>query len=192
MRHSLFYLLLLFLITGCSKHYSSEKLGWKITLPGKSWKVITPQPNEASSEKTKQLVEEFLNMKIDGSRVQEVVTIRKNDLSSLVSVIETYEHPSDNGYEQLLTEQHKKLKEDFKSKKIPAEYAIGATRIGGVMLDWYNIKTYNEPNKLPRQHRIFSCIRNNYIFSMVISSDNEADFTTLEDVALSSKFTTKE
>lgn len=192
MRHSLFYLLLLSLLTGCSKHYSSEKLGWKITLPGESWKVSAPKPNEASSEKTKQMVEEFLNMKIDGSRVQEVVTIRKSDLSSLVSVIETYDYPTDHGYEQLLTGQHKKLKEDFKFKKIPAEYEMGASRIGGVMVDWFNIKTYNEPNKYPRLHRIFSCIRDNYIFSMVISSDNEADFATLEKIALSSKFTTKE
>ena len=161
-------------------------------MPGRSWKAGSPKPNESSDVKTKQQVEKFLNLKMDGSRVQEILTIRKNDLSSLVSVIETYDLPFDNGYEQLLTEQHRKLKEDFKSKKIPAEYQIGASRIGGVMIDWYNIKTYDEPDKLPRLHTIFSCIRNNYIFSMVISSDNEKDFAVLENVVYSSKFTTKE
>jgi hypothetical protein len=191
MRYVLFCLAL-FLVAGCSKHYTSEKIGWTITLPGKTWEVIIPKEGENVNAKTKEEVGEFIFVKIDGSRVQELISFRKNNTSSFVSVIETYNNTSDGQYEQLLLNQHEALKAINASKNIPAKYEIGATRIGGVMIDWFNIITYTPGSeKPPHTRRIFSCLVNKYILSMVISSDNKKDMETLENVVYSSEFSIK-
>ena len=192
MRYLLFSMLL-FLLASCSKKkYSSEKIGWEITLPGNSWKVTIPKEGENADTKTRQEIEEFIGIKVDGSRVQPLISFRKDSASSFVSVIETYDYTSDSRYEQLLTEQHKKIKENYASKKTGVEYEIGATRIGGMMLDWFNMKVYTPGSeKPPHLRRIFSCLVNKYIFSIIISSDNEKDMETLENVVFSSMFSIK-
>jgi len=188
----LLFCLPLFFLAGCSKNYTSEKIGWKITLPGKTWKTIIPKDNEKAAAKTREEVEEFIGIKVDGSRVQPLISLIKNNASSFVSVIETYDHTSDGLYEQILTEQHRAIKANYVSKNIPAQYEIGASRIGGMMLDWFTIKTYaHDPEKSPHTRRIFSCLVNKYIFSMIISSDNEKDMETLENVVYSSTFSIK-
>lgn len=184
----LFFGLILFLLVGCSKHYTSEKIGWKITLPGKAWKTFTPKENQNINARTKQEVEEFIGVKIDGSRVQELISFGKGPSSNFISVIETYEYADDSYYEQLLTQQHQSIKENHKTKQISAEYEIGASRIGGMMLDWFTIKSYYPGVRTPYIRRIFSCIVNKYIFSVIIGTDNEKDLETLEDVVNSSKF----
>ena len=187
----LFSSLLLFLLVGCHKHYTSEKIGWKIKLPGKAWKTFIPKENDNTNAKTKQEVEEFIGVKIDGARIQELISFRKGTASNFVSVVETYENTTDNYYEQLLTQQHQSIKENYNSKKIAAEYEMGASRIGGMMLDWFNIKTYTNSRNPSQLRRIFSCVVNKYILSVIISSDNEKDFETLERVVKSSKFLIK-
>jgi len=60
------------------------------------------------------------------------------------------------------------------------------------MIDWFNIITYTPGSeKPPHARRIFSCLVNKYILSMVISSDNEKDMETLENVVYSSEFSIK-
>jgi len=118
----LLFCLLLFFLTGCSRHYTSEKIGWKVTLPGKTWETIIPKEGENANTKTKEEVGEFIGVKIDGSRVQELLSLRKNNTSSFVSVIETYDNTTDSEYEQLLLNQHEALKAINASKNISAKY----------------------------------------------------------------------
>lgn len=183
--------LLLFILAGCSKDYTSDKIGWKIALPGNTWKTTVPKENGNPNANTKKLVEEFIGVKIDGARVQELISFEKGTANSFISVIETYEHTNDHSYEQLLTQQHKSIKENHRAKKISAEYEIGASRIGGMMLDWFTIRTYYPGVRTPYLQRLYSCVVNKYILSIIISSNNEKDLETLEKVVRSSKFSIK-
>ena len=89
--------------------------------------------------------------------------------------------------------QHDLLKSTYADRNIPARYELGATRIGGMMLDWFNIMI-DVPGKEKKVFmlRMFSCLVNNYFFSMIVSYNNEMDEKTLMNVVYSSKFSIKE
>ena len=101
-----------------------------------------------------------------------------------------YDINVDGDYDKTLTVMHDFLKYKYASDNIAAEYEIGATRIGGEMLDWFNVKAFSSGKKKQIETvRIYSCLINNYFFSMTIYYDNEQDEETLMNVVNSSKFT---
>ena len=212
MRHLLCCLLLLFVLVSClenpfkqkpkkppvagtplsGNHYTSQKIGWTIKLPGKEWKLIPKSERSSSNEKAKKDLEKSTGAEIDNSNVQELISFRKDDRNSFISVIEPFNKTTDGNYEQVLYMQHELIKTAYAEKNIAAKYEIGASRIGGVMIDWFNV-IIDIPGKERKVFtlRMFSCLVNKYFFSMVVSYDNEIDEETLTNVVYSSTFSIK-
>ena len=174
-------------------HFISDKIGWGIRLPGNDWQVIVPKETRGLNTETRQDIEKTLGVEIDDSQVRELISFRKNSFNRFVAMIEPYRFSTDNEYEQLLTYQHEFFKAGYASKDIPAEYEMGATRIGGQMIDWFTIKAQSAgAEKTPITLRLYNCLVNKQFFSLVVFSDNEKDMETLEGIVYSSKFSVKD
>ena len=173
-------------------HFTSEKIGWTIKLPGKEWKIIPKSERKQSNAKAKKNIEKSTGVVIDNSKVQELISFRKDDRNNFISLIEPFNKATDGNYEQVLYMQHELFKTTYSEKNIPAKYEIGATRIGGVMIDWFNVMI-DIPGKEKKVFtlRMFSCLVNKYFFSMVVSYDNKMDEETLMNVVYSSTFSIK-
>lgn len=174
-------------------HFISDKIGWGIKLPGKDWEVIVPKETRGLNAKTKRNIEKTLGVEIDDTKVRELISFRKDSLNNFLAMIEPYPFSTDNEYEQMLTYQHEFFKAGYASMDIPAEYEMGATRIGGQMIDWFIIKAQSAgAEKTPLTLRLYNCLVNKHFFSLVAFSDNEKDMQTLEGIVYSSKFSAKD
>ena len=211
MKYALVFLLAVFLFESCldpfkkkeekvsessklsGTHFISDKIGWGIKLPGKDWEVIVPNETRGLNARSKQDIEKTLGVEINDAKVRELISLRKDSLNNFVAMIEPYRFSTDSEYEQLLTYQHEFFKAGYASKDIPAEYEMGATRIGGQMIDWFIIKAQSAgAEKTPLTLLLYNCLVNEYFFSLVVFSDNEKDMETLEGIVYSSKFSTKD
>ena len=213
MRHLLSCLLLFFVLESCLENpfkekqkkppvegipvtgnlFTSRKIGWTIKLPGNEWKIIPKSERRKSNAKAKNDIEKSTGVAIDNSNMEELISFRKDDGNNFISIIEPYNKATDGDYDQLLYMQHDLLKSTYADKNIPARYELGATRIGGMMLDWFNIMI-DVPGNEQKVFtlRMFSCLVNNYFFSMIVSYNNEMDEKTLMNVVYSSRFSIKE
>ena len=174
-------------------HFISDKIGWGIKLPGKDWEVIVPNETRRLNARTKQDIEKTLGVEMDDSGVHELISFRKDSHNNFVAMIEPYRFSTDREYEQMLTYQHEFFKAGYASKDIPAEYEMGATRIGGQMIDWFIIKAQSAgAEKTPITLRLYNCLVSNHFFTLVVFTDNEKDMEALEGIVYSSKFSTKD
>ncbi len=174
-------------------HFISDKIGWGIKLPGQGWEVIVPKERKGLNAKTRQDIEKTLGVEIDDRMVRELISFRKDSLNNFVAMIEPYHFSTDSEYEQMLTYQHEFFKAGYASKDIPAEYEMGATRIGGKMIDWFIIKAQAAgAEKTPLTLRLYNCLVSKHFLSLVVFSDNEKDMETLEGIVYSSKFSSKD
>ena len=172
------------------KTYTAEKIGWTINLPGEKWKVITEQELKKMSDKGTALIEDVTEMKMDNSEVENLVNLKKNASNYFLASIEPYDSVSFNNYDEMVTALHEVLKASHRSKKIRAEYEIGATRIDGLMLDRYIIKILpNVPGRKPFYQEIYTCLINNFVLGITLIYNNENDKETLSNILQSSNFT---
>jgi len=204
MRHRLTFILILFVCEGCKfknpfaqqadpltdKTFTADKIGWTIQLPGENWKIIPNQEIERLKDKSKKEMEKLTDTTIDDSKTQPLINFRKNKINKFISAIMPYDIKIDGDYDKKLTLIHEFLKYRYESDKIPVEYEIGATRIGGEMMDWFNMKVFSPGKKKQIETvRMYSCLINNYFLSIFIYYNNEHDEETLMNVVSSSKFT---
>ena len=173
--------------------YTAEKIGWSIKLPGDEWKIVSDKERNKSNAQGEKLLEKSTGVDVDMSGVQNLISFKKDHFNSFVSIIEPYDKDTHGDYDQLLTMQHTVLKQAYANANIPATYEMGATRIGGVMLDWFSInaKLPTNKSKEPVIMYLFSCELNKHFFSMAITYNNDKDKETLENVVYSSKFALK-
>lgn len=201
MRHLTIYFLLLFVLQNCEnafkkksdpltkETFTADKIGWTIQLPGKNWAILRNEQFEGFKVKSKKELEKIIDTTIVDSKTELLIGFRKNKINKFFSTIMPYDIAVDGDYDKALTTMHEFLKYRYASDNIPTEYELGATRIGGVMLDWFNMKEFSsDKKKETKTVRMFSCLLNNYFFSMTISYDNEHDQETLMNIVNSSKF----
>jgi hypothetical protein len=198
MRYLLAVIIIIFLFESCTpkadlltkKTYTAEKIGWTINLPGQKWKVITERELKKMSDKGKALIEDATEMKIDNSEVENLINLKKNTFNYFLASIEPYDSVSFNNYDEMVKTLHEVLKASYHSKKIPAEYEIGATRIDGLMLDRYIIKIPPKaPGGKPFYQEIYTCLINNFVLEITLMYNNDNDKETLSNILQSSNFT---
>jgi len=171
--------------------YSVKEIGWSAKLP-KEWKVISKRESLENSQKGQEFIEESVGQKIDASNLIELVSIKKDEFNSFESTMEPFNEVTDGSYEDQNFKVHELIKQTYKTKKINADYEIGATRIDGVMLDWFYIKAFTpDKEKVILQQRIYSALINGYDFAMTISYNNDKDGEELMNLVNSSKFSIK-
>ena len=197
MRYLLTIIIIIFLLESCKpkadpltkRTYTAEKIGWTINLPGEKWKMLSNEEFERLKIKSKKNGENSSDRAVDYPIIEQLISFNKNKLNKFFSTIMPYDITVDGDYDKSLTTMHEFLKYRYASDNVPAEHEMGATRIGGMMLDWFNTDVFS-PGKEKRikSERMYSCLINNYFFSMTICYDNEKDRETLQNVVLSSKF----
>jgi hypothetical protein len=129
-------------------------------------------------------------MKMDNSEVENLVNLKKNAFNYFLASIEPYDSASFNNYDEMVTALHEVFKASHRSKKIRAEYEIGATRIDGLMLDRYIIKILPKaPGGKPFYQEVYTCLINNFVLGITLIYNNENDKETLSNVLQSSNFT---
>ena len=211
MKHALVSLIVLFLFENCSDlstekekkiskdhkisgtHFISDKIGWGIKLPDKDWEIIVPKKQKGINPKTKQDLQKTIGVDINDKDLQELIAFRKDSANSFTAFIEPYKFSTDSEYEQTLKYQHEFFKYGYNVNNIPANYEMGATRIGGKMIDWFIIKSQLPDTKgTPLTFHLYNCLVNDHFFSMVVFSNNEKDIEELGKIVYSSKFSTKD
>src|SRR5436190_2260788 len=171
--------------------YSVKEIGWSAKLP-KEWTVVSKRESEKNSERGQKYIEESLGKKIDASGLIELIMISKNKFNSFISTMEPFDESTEGPYDDQNYFVHNLIKETYQSKNIHAEYEIGATRVDGVMLDWFYSKIFSPDKKnIILRQKMFSALINGYDFSMTISYNNETDEQTLINIVNSSKFSIK-
>lgn len=170
-------------------HFTEEKIGWTIKLPGGDWSVVTKKEKEKRSKKTIREIEESTGVKVDVSRIEQLISFNNNRRSSFTASIEPFDESQFGGYDNNLALQREILKQTYAAKNVHAKYEIGASRIGGVMIDWFIARISAPGKKKDFTIRIYNCLRNNYFFTIVIGYDNVEDEKKLLNVVYSSKFT---
>ena len=174
------------------KTFTAEKIGWTINLPGEKWKVMKEQELKKMSDKGAAIIEKATEMKIETSGVEYLINLKKNSFNYFLASIEPYDSASFRNYDEMLMALHEMMKASYQSKKIPAEFEIGATRIDGLMLDRYIIKIQSKnPGEKSFYQEIYTCLINNYALSIVLMYNNESDKETLSNILQSSNFSMK-
>ena len=198
MRYLLAIIFIIFLSESCKpkadpltkKTYTAEKIGWTINLPGEKWKVITEHELKKMSDRGTAMIEDVTEMKLDNSKVENLVNLKKNAFNYFLASIEPYDSTSFNNYDDMVTALHEVVKASFRTQKIPAEYELGATRIDGLMLDRYIIKVPSKaPGGKPFYQEIYTCLINNFVLGITLMYNNENDKETLSNILQSSNFT---
>ena len=171
--------------------YSVREIGWSTSLP-KDWTVISKRESAENTKKGQKLIEESVGTKIDASSLIELISIKKDKFNSFESTMEPFNESTDGSYDNQNFMVHDLIRQTYKAKNIHADYEIGATRIDGVMLDWFYIKVFAPDNKkVILQQKIYSALINGYDFAINISYNNETDEETLMKIINSSKFSIK-
>ena len=200
MRSFLALILFVLLLQSCkqkadpltNKTYTAEKVGWTINLPGEKWKVMTEAESKKYRKSGKEMIEDAIAMKVDTSGLQNLISLKKDQLNYFFASLEPYDSVAFTSYDQLITELHDVLKTTYESKKIPAKFEIGATRINGIMLDRLVIKIPPKaPGAKPFFQEVYSCLINNYVLGITLIYNNESDKETLQNILNSSNFTMK-
>src|SRR5688572_12286486 len=174
-------------------HFISNKIGWGIKLPGKDWEILPARKGKGINPKTKQDLRKAIGVDIDDKGLQELIAFRKDSANSFVAFIEPYKFSTDSEYEQTLRYQHDFFRDGYNSKNIPANFEMGATRIGGKMIDWFIVKSQLPgTNGTPLTFHLYNCLVNEYFFSLVAFSNNEKDLEKLGNIVYSSKFSEKD
>lgn len=174
------------------RFFKSEKIGWTIRLPDGNWNMVTKKERENRNRKTTKEIEDATGAEVDISRVEHLIGFNNSNRSSFTSSIEPFDENQFGGYDNNLAVQREILKQTYAAKNIEPTYEIGATRVGGVMLDWFTMNISipaNSKNKRNFTVRIYNCLRKNYILTMAVGYDNAEDEETLMKVVYSSKFT---
>ncbi len=170
--------------------YTVEEVGWTAALP--NWKVLSKRENHAVTKKGKELVEKTYGATIDDSKIINLVSIQKNPYTSFMSTMEQFDEKADGNYDDNIIRTQEMIKEIYKSKKIPAEYALGAVRIDGVMFDRFEAKVFSpDRKKVILEQKMFNAAINGYILTMTINFNNSDDEETLMGIVTGSKFSKK-
>jgi hypothetical protein len=190
MKNIIICFLFLIILTGCKKRFKVEKIGWSIELPGGKWKKKTLKEKPKGNEN---LFKDSDHIILDETSFEELLVLEKDNNNKFRAALQSYNTPmTDQEYQQMLVDQHNDVPKGYKKKGTPAEYQIGATRIGDKMIDWYDIKLYTANPKEANRIRIYNCMVKDKILFMTISSNNKKDHETLEEMIFSSKFSEKE
>jgi len=181
--------LLLVVLTGCKKHFKAEKIGWSIELPGKKWKNKTPKEKSPGNIN---LFKDSDQPVLDETSFEELIVLEKDSSNKFRAALQLYSVPrTSQEYEQMLVHQHNDIRKGYKEKDTPAEFQIGATRIGDKMIDWFDIKVHPADSLRKHTIRIYNCEIRGHILYITISSNNDKDLETLENIVFSSKFSEK-
>jgi hypothetical protein len=190
MKNIIICFLLLSILVGCKKRFNVEKIGWSIELPGSNWKKKTVKEQPKSNEN---LFKDSDHLIVDEASFEELLVLEKDNSNKFKAALQSYSTPmTEQEYQQMLVDQHNNVPAGYKKKGTPAEFQIGATRIGDKMVDWYDIKLYPADPKEANRIRIYNCMVKDKILFMTISSNNKKDLETLEEIVSSSKFSEKE
>jgi hypothetical protein len=190
MKNIIICFLLLIILAGCRKRFNVEKIGWSIDLPGNKWKKKTVKQKPKGNEN---LFKDSDHLIVDETSFEELLVLEKDNNNKFKAALQSYSTPvTEHEYQQMLVDQHNNVPVGYKKKGTPAEFQIGATRIGNKMVDWYDIKLYPADKKEISRIRIYNCMVKDKILFMTISSNNKTDHEVLEEMVLSSKFSEKE
>jgi len=172
------------------KTYTAEKIGWTIQLPDKKWKEISEQELNKMHQEGSEIIQEATEMKIDNSDIENLINLKKNQPNYFLASIQPYDSASFKNYDEMVKELHDIIKVFIESKKISAEYEIGATRIDGLMLDRYIIRFHSKKaDKKIFYQEYYTCLINNYVLSIILGYNNDRDRETLQNILQSSDFT---
>jgi hypothetical protein len=174
-------------------HFISNKIGWGIRLPGDDWQTIMPTKAKGIHTVAKDDLEWALAVELKDKNKEELISFRKDSLNGLLSFLQTYKSSNDKEYELMLTGVHEFFKSGYLERNIPAEYEMGATRIGGRMMDWFIIKERAvDASKKMLTVKLYNCLVGQYLLHIVSWSNNETDYTTLEKIIYSSTFSSED
>ena len=176
-----------------STHFISNKIGWGIKLPGDGWQTILPKTKKGLKTPVKNDLEWALAIEVKDKDLEDVISFRKDSLNSFLSFLNKYKGSNDKEYDLMLTSLHDFFKAGYEEKKIPAGYEMGASRIGGRMIDWFTIKEQAiDASKKKLTVTLYNCMVGQYLLNIVSWSNNQPDKETLEGIIYSSKFSVAE
>ena len=174
-------------------HFISNKIGWGLKLPGDGWQVILPKSKKGLTTPVRNDLEWALAVEVKDKDLEELISFRKDSLNSFLSFLRKYKSSNEKEYNLMLTGLHAFFKAGYEEKQVPAEYEMGASRIGGKMMDWFTIKEQAvDASKKKLTVTLYNCMVGEYLLNIVAWSNNEPDKETLESMIYSSKFSTED
>jgi hypothetical protein len=169
--------------------YSVNEIGWTMNIP-EGWEVLTRKEVKAMNDKGKKTMQEIFDAEADISKVQPLISIKKDRLNIFTSNMEKVNEAREESYDDRIIATKEVLRTAYRIKNMKFVDEVGAKRIDGIMFDIFDLKIFapDDDKKIILYQSIYSASINGYDFMMSITYNNKKHGETLMEIINSSKF----
>ena len=169
------------------EYYISSEIGWTIKIPS-GWKIVSKNKMDKNQEKGVKSISETINVEIDDSELNHLISFMKNKGNVFQSTSEPFVSEYDGQYHETIQFMYQVLSESYRNQGIKIQTSTSFTRIDGLKFDIFKIAMYEADGKIYFNQEIYTRLINGYLFSVTLSYNNSKDKFTMMNAWTNSKF----
>jgi len=171
--------------------YTNKEVGWTTTVPD-GWDILSKDQLDANMENGVDIIEENSDYSIDYSGLKQLINFKKDDFNQFLSSIEPFDLEYPGEWEENNALVYGFLYETIYNQGVPIDTTTRMVKIDGLDFHVLNMTIYSNDGQVVMHEDMYGRLINGYDFSVIITYNNTADQTILEQVLMKSKFTIRD
>lgn len=164
--------------------YTNKLLGWEITFP-ETWIVTEKKSLENADERSKAMVGDTT---IVTKTIKRLLAFQKNYDNNFQSTREDFKGRDAASYQKIKNALRKQVYFAYLDQRFNVDTTSSSEKVDGVAFDCFEIKLFDQTGKKFATQLLYSTIRNESYFNVIINYSNEKDKVTLLNAFKKSTF----
>jgi hypothetical protein len=164
--------------------YSNKVLGWEITFP-ETWIVTEKKSLENADERSKAMVGDTTT---STKTIKRLLAFQKNFDNNFQSTREDFKGRDAASYQSIKNALRKQVYFGYLDQRFNVDTTSSSEKVDGVAFDCFEIKLFDQTGKKFATQLLYSTIRNESYFNVIINYSNEKDKATLLNTFRKSRF----
>ena len=164
--------------------YSNKVLGWEITFP-ETWIVTEKKSLENADERSKAMVGDTTT---STKTINRLLAFQKNYDNNFQSTREDFKGRDAASYHAIKNAVRKQVYFAYLDQRFNVDTTSSSEKVDGVAFDCFEIKLFDQTGKKFATQLLYSTIRNESYFNVIINYSNEKDKATLLNTFRKSRF----
>ncbi|MNJ85969.1 hypothetical protein D3C87_34510 [compost metagenome] len=172
------------------REYTSKEIGWTMTIP-EGWNAIDLENTQESAQRGKKVIEKSINMEIDDSRVKNLISFQKNELSIFQSSSEPFKLEYEGEWEVNSNAMKVLLYNAYENRGRTDSSATTIEKIDGLDFHVYSFTLYSPKGDAIMTQIIYRRLINGLSLNVSINyiNENEKDKNEMLKAFRASRFT---